>query len=62
MKKIPKQAYTAEFKELAVKRVSDGQTIAAAAKELCLSGQTLRTWIGCVAISMRYDVRDNLKA
>jgi hypothetical protein len=24
MKKIPKQAYTAEFKELAVKRVNDG--------------------------------------
>jgi transposase len=49
MKKIPKQAYTAEFKELAVKRVSDGQTIAAAAKELCLSGQTLRNWIKAAA-------------
>jgi transposase len=49
MKKIPKQAYTAEFKELAVKRVSDGQTIAAAAKELRLSGQTLRNWIKAAA-------------
>ena len=35
MKKIPKQAFTTEFKELAVKRVSDGQTIAAAAQGLC---------------------------
>jgi len=25
MMKIPKQAYTTEFKELAVKRVNDGQ-------------------------------------
>jgi hypothetical protein len=25
--KIPKQAYTAEFKELAVKRVKDGQSV-----------------------------------
>jgi transposase len=34
MKKIPTKAYTTEFKELAVKRVSDGQTITQAAKEL----------------------------
>jgi hypothetical protein len=27
MKKIPQQAFTAEFKELAVRRVKDGQTI-----------------------------------
>jgi transposase len=40
--KIPKQAYTAEFKELAVKRVKDGQTISAVVKELGLSDQTLR--------------------
>src|ERR1700730_9985865 len=45
MKKIPKKAYTAEFKELAVKRVSDGQTITEAAKELGLSSQSLRNWI-----------------
>ncbi len=45
MKKIPKKAYTAEFKELAVKRVSDGQTIPEAAKELGLSSQSLRNWI-----------------
>jgi hypothetical protein len=32
--KIPKQAYTAEFKELAVTRVKDGMTAGATAKEL----------------------------
>lgn len=45
MKKIPKQAYTTEFKELAVKRVQDGQAISAVVKELGLSDQTLRNWI-----------------
>lgn len=34
MKKIPKQEYTAEFRELAVKRVKDGLAPGAAAKEL----------------------------
>jgi transposase len=46
---IPKQAYTAEFKELAVKRVKDGRTIVAAAKELGLVEQTLRNWIKAAA-------------
>ena len=45
MKKIPKQAYTAEFKELAVKRVKDGLSGGAAAKELGLIEQTLRNWV-----------------
>ena len=36
MKKIPKQEYTAEFKELAVKRVKAGQTVGVVAKELGL--------------------------
>jgi transposase len=40
--KIPKQAYTTEFKELAVKRVKDGQSIRAVVKELGLGDQTLR--------------------
>lgn len=43
--KIPKQAYTAEFKELAVKRVKEGLTVGAAAKELGLIEQTLRNWV-----------------
>jgi glutamine amidotransferase PdxT len=32
--KIPKQAYTAEFKELAVKRVKDGQSVSV----VCIRG------------------------
>jgi transposase len=47
--KIPKQAYTAEFKELAVTRVKDGMTAGAAAKELGLVAQTLRDWVKAAA-------------
>ena len=36
MKKIPKREYTTEFKELAVKRVKDGQSAGAVAKDLGL--------------------------
>lgn len=43
MKKIPKQEYTAEFKEQAVKRAQE-VGIGAAARELGLVGQTLRNW------------------
>lgn len=49
MNNIPKPAYTTEFKQLAVKRVSDGQAIAAAARELRLRDQTLRNWIKAAA-------------
>ena len=45
MKKIPKQEYTPEFKELAVNRVTAGQTPAAVARELGLIEQTLRHWV-----------------
>ncbi len=45
MFKMPKPEYTAEFKELAVKRVKDGQGIAAVAKDLGLIEQTLRNWV-----------------
>ena len=45
MFKIPKQEYTAEFKELAVKRVKSGQSIAVVAKSLGLIEQTLRNWV-----------------
>jgi transposase len=34
MKKIPKQAYMTEFKELAVKRATDGEAIAVMIKDL----------------------------
>ena len=43
--KIPKQTYTSEFKELAVKRVKDGQSISAVIKELGLGDQTLRNGV-----------------
>jgi transposase len=47
--KIPKQAYTAELKELAVTRVKDGLTAGAVAKELGLIVQTLRNWVKAAA-------------
>ena len=47
--KIPKQEYTAEFKELAVKRVKAGQGIGAVARELGLVEQTLRNWVKAAA-------------
>ena len=46
MKKLPKQEYTAEFKELAVKRVKTGPLSNwAVAKELGVGDQTLRNWV-----------------
>ena len=45
MFKIPKQEYTAEFKELAVKRVKSGETVGAVARDLGLVEQTLRNWV-----------------
>lgn len=47
--KIPKQAYTTEFKELAVKRVKDGQSVGTVCRELGLSDQTLRNWVKAAA-------------
>lgn len=46
MERIPKQFYTVEFKEEAVKLVSDGGlTVADVSRRLSLSPQTLRNWI-----------------
>ena len=47
--KIPKQAYTPEFKELAVKRIKDGQSVSVVCKELGLSDQTVRNWVKAAA-------------
>ena len=47
--KIPKQAYTTEFKELAVKRIKNGQSVSMVCKELGLSDQTLRNWVKAAA-------------
>jgi transposase len=49
LKKMPKQGYTAEFRELAVKRVKAGQSIGAVARELGLIEQTLRNWVKAAA-------------
>ncbi len=45
MQKIPKQAYTAAFKEQAVKRVKDGKRVSAVAKKLGLVEQTQRNGV-----------------
>ncbi len=46
MEKIPRQFFTKEFKEEAVKLVVDGKlTIAEAARRLSLSPQTLKNWV-----------------
>lgn len=43
--KIPKQEYTTEFRELAVKRFKEVGSISGVAKELGLIDQTLRNWV-----------------
>ena len=45
MKRIPRQDYTAEFKEQAVKRADEVGSVARAAEELGLVEQTLRNWV-----------------
>jgi transposase len=48
VKKIPKQEYTAEFKEQAVKRAQE-VGVGVAARELGLVEQTLRNWVKAAA-------------
>ena len=45
MYKMPKQEYTPEFRELAVRRVTSGQGVGGVAKDLGLVEQTLRNWV-----------------
>ena len=46
MEKIPRQFFTSEFKEEAVKLVVDGKlSVAEAARRLSLSPQTLKNWL-----------------
>lgn len=45
MRKLPKPAYPAEFKEQAVKRVRDGTRVSAVAKERGLVEPTLRNGV-----------------
>jgi transposase len=49
VKKIPKQEYTAEFKEQAVKHAQAMGTVVAA-KELGLVEQTLRNWVKAIPL------------
>jgi transposase len=44
MRKIPKQEFTAEFKEQAVRQLRAGKTTGELAAELGVSDQTLRNW------------------
>jgi transposase len=43
--KIPKQESKIEFKELAVKRIKDCQSVSMVCKELGLSDQPKRNWV-----------------
>jgi transposase len=45
VKRIPKQEYTAEFREQAVRRVQEVGSIGRVAEELGLVEQTLRNWV-----------------
>ena len=46
MEKLPRQKYTKEFREQAVKLVSEqALTVPEAAKRLSMSGQTLSNWV-----------------
>jgi transposase-like protein len=46
MEKIPRKAYTLEFKREAVRLVESGQPISEAARSLGVVGQTLSNWSG----------------
>lgn len=47
--KIPKQAYTIESKELAVRLIKNGQSVSQVCKELGLSDETVRNWVRATA-------------
>lgn len=52
--KISRSAYTAEFKELAVKRIQAGASIPATANELGINDQTLRNWLTGICQQAHY--------
>jgi transposase len=49
MKRIPKQEYTAQFKEQAVSMVNSGKSVSEVARALGLVEQTLRNWVKLAA-------------
>jgi transposase len=44
MKKIPRVAYTLEFKVEALRRVRSGEAVRAVAREIGVPDQTIRNW------------------
>lgn len=47
MEQVPRQQYTKEFREQAVRLVMEQQvTIPEAARRLSMSGKTLKNWVG----------------
>jgi transposase len=49
MKRIPKQEYTAQFKEQAVGMIKSGKSVPEVARALGVSEQTLRNWVKLAA-------------
>lgn len=49
MQKIPKRGFTAEFKQQAVQRISNGHSVTSVARELGVTPQTLRNWTKALA-------------
>jgi transposase len=49
MRRIPKQEYTAAYKEQAVATIKGGKTVAEAARALRLVERTLRNWVKLAA-------------
>jgi transposase len=49
MKRIPKQEYTAQFKEQAVGMVKSGKSVGEVARALGIVEQTLRNWVKLAA-------------
>ena len=50
MEKLTRRRYTLEYKQEAVRLVSSGQTVAAAAKALGIVEQTLANWVKVIGL------------
>jgi transposase len=55
MKRIPKQEYTAQFKDQAVGMVKSGKSVPEVARALGLVEQTLRNWVKLAAKGKLHD-------
>jgi putative transposase len=54
MEKLTRRRYTLEYKQEAVRLVSSGQKVAAAAKALGIVEQTLANWVKAEGAAMKY--------